>query len=92
MSYSLNPSSESFKPSKSSPLNEIGILRDENTFLKTKNEFLTKRLENLQKERDLLFDIFIRVRDLLNKATPYFNWPIGKLQLLLLSIDNIIRA
>jgi hypothetical protein len=25
-------------------------LRDENTFLKTKNEFLTKRLENIQKE------------------------------------------
>jgi hypothetical protein len=89
---SISTSSETFKPSNPSPLNELGIVLNQNKFLKAENEILIKRLEKLQEERDLLFNIFIHVRDLLNKATPYFNWPIGKLQLLLLSIDNVIRS
>jgi hypothetical protein len=72
------------KPSKPSPLNELA-------FLKAENARLTERLEKLQKERDLLHTIFTRVLGLLNKATPYVHWPLGKLHLLILSIDDIVR-
>jgi hypothetical protein len=72
------------KPIKSSPLNELA-------FLKAENARLTERLEKLQKERDLLHTIFTRVLGLLNKATPYVHWPLGKLHLLILSIDDIVR-
>jgi|688.fasta_scaffold1845641_1 hypothetical protein len=72
------------KPSKPSPLNELASLKAENARL-------TERLEKLQKERDLLHTIFTRVLGLLNKATPYVHWPLGKLHLLILSIDDIVR-
>lgn len=81
----------STKPAKSSPLNEVGSLQDEIASLKAKNEILTLRLKNLQEERDMLHTIFTRVLELLNKATPYVHWPLGKLQLLILSIDDIVR-
>jgi hypothetical protein len=72
------------KPIKSSPLNELA-------FLKAENAILNERLEKLQAERDLLHTIFTRVLGLLNKATPYVHWPLGKLHLLILSIDDIVR-
>jgi hypothetical protein len=72
------------KPSKPSPLNELA-------FLKAENARLVERLEKLQKERDLLHTIFTRISGLLNKATPYVHWPLGKLHLLILSIDDIVR-
>lgn len=81
----------STKPAKSSPLNEVGKLHDEIASLKAKNAKLTERLEKLQEERDLLHTIFTRVSGLLNKATPYISWPLGRLLLLLLSIDDIVR-
>ena len=72
------------KPSKPSPLNELASL-------KVENAILNERLEKLQAERDLLHTIFTRVLGLLNKATPYVHWPLGKLHLLILSIDDIVR-
>lgn len=81
----------STKPVKHSPLNEVGALRDDIAYLKAKNDILTQQLKNLQEERDTLHTIFIRVRDLLIGATPYIHWPIGKLHLLIISIDNIVR-
>jgi hypothetical protein len=72
------------KPSKPSPLNELASLKAENARL-------VEQLKKLQEERDMLFNIFTRVSGLLNDSTPYLCWPLGKLQLLILSIDNIVR-
>jgi len=81
----------STKPAKSSPLNEVGSLHDEIASLKAKNDILNLQLKKLKEERDLLHNIFTRVSGLLNKATPYISWPLGRLLLLLLSIDDIVR-
>jgi hypothetical protein len=74
----------STKPLKPSPLNEVASLKAENARL-------VEQLKKLQEERDMLHTIFTRVLGLLNKATPYLHWPLGKLQLLMLSIDDIVR-
>jgi hypothetical protein len=72
------------KPSKPSPLNELA-------FLKAENARLIEQLKKLQEERDVLHIIFTRISGLLNDSTPYLCWPLGKLQLLILSIDDVIR-
>ena len=81
----------STKPVKHSPLNEVAALRDDIVYLKAKNDTLTLQLKNLQEERYMLHTIFTRVLGLLNKATPYVHWPLGKLHLLIMSIDDIVR-